>query len=395
MANDTGYFLTRSVLPVAAALVAVCLLPFELPVGMDISQILFTARTVIERGDIYGTGISLGSSDPRTFGNIGPFPYSGPPWSVPPLVLLGLFPPEKASAIWFVISVLLLCASAALITTGLSSRLRASIIIAALLSAPVQGHLIVGQTALFALIGAALVAAQGSHGSSLWMGIGFSLLSFRPHLGAPIVLLCGIGLLLLRRRGAFLRATVWTFGILISLTGVALWIDPACLVEYLDYLTALNALPSNKFCDTCSSIPVLLTGRSPTAPSSIWSERFVLWGAFFFALGYPLVRWCRSLPLIVAGAVCVALLSAPYNRNYDFVLLVLPLVIVGRQAINVSSAAGWKRPLIMALVATGALIAGVVPYGMSRAVQGDVLWLSAACGYLAVLLLNAAQRENL
>lgn len=382
--------LMRVLLPLLVGLGVLFLIPLELPVGLDLSQALLSARSVLNGGDIYGLGISGVSTDPQSFALIGSLPYPGPPWSFPPLVFLGLFTPERAAALWFILSVICLALSVTLVTAGLTNGVRVGIVISALVSAPVQGHLIVGQMTILALLGAALLAAGQRGAASRFMGVGVALLAFRPHLGLPVVLVCGLFLLRREPKDFFVAATYAT-AILLSSGIIAFVIDPKCLTAYSELMVGLNSLPSNKVCDTCSSLPVLLTDRSPYAPNSVWTQRFMVGGFVVLALGYPLIRWGRSLPIVVSGAVCVSLLSAAYNRNYDFVLLVVPLVIIARQAWALRACASRSASIALAFVATGVGIAGVLPYLVPRAVQGEILWLSALCGYGAALLVSRGE----
>ena len=223
-------------------------------------------------------------------------------------------------------------------------------------------------------------------------GIGLSLLSFRPHLGLPVVVVAGLYLLVHEPR-RFLLAATWATAIVLCLGVLAVVVDPTCLRAYPELMVALNSLPSNKVCDTCSSLPVLLTDRSPTASDSVWTERFILAGVSVPALGYPLLRWGKSLAVVVSGAVCVSLLSAPYNRNYDFVLLLVPLIIIGRRAWALGACRIGRARIALGLIATGAVIGGVLPYFVSRTVQGDILWLSALLGYVGALLVAQGPPE--
>ena len=376
--------LVRALIPLVVGLVVIAFVPLEMPVGMDFSQVLLSAQNVLTGRTVYGVGVSQVSTNPTSFGLEGVLPYPGPPWSFPLLLPLGLFSPGKAAAIWAVTTVLCLCAAIAFVSPGVSGVSMAILAIMALVSAPVQGHLIVGQFTIMAVLGLGLLIAGYRERSSLLVAVGFFLLTFRPHLGLPIVLISGLFLLFRDRKGLTQAIAIFV-SLIVCLNISALMIDSTCVSGYWEYLERLNSLPSNKVCDTCSSLPVLLTDRSPDAPNSVWTERFILSGVSLLALGSLLLRVCRSFPLVTAGAACVSLLSAPYNRNYDFVLLVLPLVIVGREAWRLKATAPPRASLALALTATGALVSGVIPYALSRTGQGYIMGVGALCVFAATL----------
>lgn len=365
-------------------------LPLELPAGMDFSHIYLSSQSVVNGGSIYGLSVSQASADRSSALLTGALPYPGPPWSFPCVVALGLFAPSHAAAIWGVVSTVCLCLTVILALPDRSNVTRALIIVLALVSAPVQGHLVIGQTTIVALLGAALAISGQRDGSALTMGVGFFLLSFRPHLGLPVVLLSLIWLFFSERRQS-LRSLASFLSLLAAFTVVALLIDPTCLTAYARYLRELNALPSNIVCDTCSSLPILLTGRSPEEVHAVWTERFLWSSGCFLVLGALLVRVRPQFPVLVGGALCITLISAPYNRNYDFALLVIPLVIVGFEAWRSRRVSRGGAACGLGLIATAGFVGGILPYGASRAAQGDLLVYSAAMGFLATVLVVGMQ----
>jgi hypothetical protein len=393
MSSHLRYNAARVILALFALGLVMYAFPFQLPAGMDFSHLYLSARSIMSGGSIYGLGISQASTDPSSMGLMGALPYPGPPWSLPLLLGLGLLPPTIAATAWGLVSVLCICASLCLVLPGTSERVKAALIVLALLSAPVQGHLIIGQMTAIALLGAALVIAGQRGSSAVMVGMGLFLLTCRPHLGGPVVVVVALGLV--GCGSPLSRKALVTFVALLSLfTVIALCLDPTCLSGYVKYLNDLNSLPSNRVCDTCSSLPVIFSGRSPDGATSIWTERF-LWSAGCYAvLGLLLARLGSQFHLLVGGALCATLIAAPYNRNYDFVLLIIPLLLAGREGWSMRGTDRRASAFALLCVGIGLAIGGILPYLIQRSLQGELLVYGAAAGFLAVLVVIQGHKET-
>lgn len=86
----------------------------------------------------------------------GEFPFPGPPWYAGILLPLGLLSPSKAALAWALLTIGLVFGTIKLVFQSSSVVSLGVLSIVALVSAPVQGHLIVGQFSLLAGFGVAL-----------------------------------------------------------------------------------------------------------------------------------------------------------------------------------------------------------------------------------------------
>ena len=104
----------------------------------------------------------------------------------------------------------------------------------------------------------------------------------------------------------------------------------------------------------------------------------------------PLVIVGLSAPLFISATVFAILLSAPYLRNYDYVLLIPPLLITAQSTVHISSPS--TRRIIWGLLALASLIAGGLPYLTDRVGQGRYLWVAPLLGYVATIELSVVVR---
>jgi hypothetical protein len=259
-----------------------------------------------------------------------------------------------------------------------------------LLAAPVEGHLIVGQFTIIVGLGISLTLWGSIHHRPALVAVGLVLTTLKPHIGLPFVTafllwsVRGAPTLVMKQAGLFVA-------LLVVLLLASLAMDPHSLSMYPGYLTTLNSLSVNKVCDTCSSIPTFVTDVWRLARGDVWRVRFVtsiLLGAILIG---PLLMLRLSAPLFVSATVFAILLSAPYLRNYDYVLLIPPLLITAQQASRVSSP--LTRRMIWSLLALGTFIAGVLPYLTDRVSQGRYLWVAPLVGYVATMVLSVVIRS--
>ncbi len=319
----------------------------------------------------------------------GAFPFPGPPWYLVVFLPLGLLFLGKAALSWALLNVGFLSLTVALTCRGLSARAVALITSIALLAAPVQGHLIVGQFSLIVGLGIALTLWASTHHRPSLVAVGLILTTLKPHIGVPFV----VAFFLWSVRGAptgVMRQAGLFVGFLVVLLLASLAIDPHSLSMYPGYLVTLNSLPVNKVCDTCSSIPTFATDIWSVASGDIWRVRFVMSSLLWAILIMPLVIVGLSAPLFISATVFAILLSAPYLRNYDYVLLIPPLLITAQSTVHISSPS--TRRIIWGLLALAILIAGGLPYLTDRVGQGRYLCVAPLLGYVATIVLSVVVR---
>jgi hypothetical protein len=370
------------------ALIVICE-PVSLPTTIDFSSLYEGLQRAYSGKMIYHLDRDL--IDPNVRGSElrGAFPFPGPPWYLVVFYPLGLLSPEKAALSWALLNVGFLSLTVALTCGGLSARAVALITSMTLIAAPVQGHLIVGQFSLIVGLGVALTLWASTHKRPGLVAVGLILTTLKPHIGLPFV----AAFLVWGARGAptevMKQAGVFV-ALLVVLLLASLAIDPRSLSMYPGYLTTLNSLPVNKVCDTCSSIPILVTDVWHLAGGDVWRVRFVTSILLGTILILPLIIIGMRAPLFVSAAVFAVLLSAPYLRNYDYVLLITPLLITAQQASQVSSLS--TRRMIWGVLTLATIIAGVLPYLTGRVAQGRYLWVAPLLGYVATVVLSGVIR---
>lgn len=343
--------------------------PIRVPADLDFSQAYLSADNIL-----HGRGIYFRSSDRALFGDSAAylpqtdFAFTGPPWYALLVSSLGFFSPEKAAVIWAALNALTLCGALLLITKHLEPRTKFLAISAALLAAPVQGLIIVGQFTMPLVLGLALILT-GEPSRPGRKALGFFLLTLRPHIGLPIIVGMIARLIIRKDRSTY---AVWIRFFLISalLLGLTALVDPGSFRAYLDYLNFLNSLDINKICDSCSSLPILMSGGLVPGGGSIWLIRFFLAAIVFAIPAWWAVRLeeDRLAALILSLA---ALIAAPYVRNYDYVTLIpiLACLAGGCDLINIEKSRLGRLAGLWAILA-----AGLFPYLIPREFTVYYLW---------------------
>ena len=374
-----------------AAILIVCQ-PITLPTDLDFSQLYISLQRAYEGKALYHLDEDLIEYNSRQNDMRGAFPFPGPPWYIALLLPLGMLSPEKAAFAWALINVVLLSFTVALTSPSYSIRTLGSVITIALLAAPVQGHLIVGQFSLITGFGIALTTWAFIRNRHALVAVGLALTTLRPHIGLPFVL-AFLFWTALRARSSFIKQAPLFLSLFVLLIAASLLIDSKSITSYPTYLTILNSLPVNKLCDTCSSIPIFATSQEHFSEYGIWPLRFALSLSFNCILIAPLMLVPMSVPLFISSTVFAILLAAPYLRNYDYVLLIPPILITIHSARQLASKAAQRK--VYGLLFCTVVIAGLFPYLTDRISQGGYLWLSPLIGYVATTLVIKEQRESL
>ena len=304
--------------------------PNVLPAGSDFSALYNTDLALVHRIPIYD--IPRVEAFAREHAGIPPekfflarFPY--PPWYALSTFYLGLLPARVAVTLWFQLNLAMLFLSVWFLTDGWSGRLRLIAFPLALFFLPVLGALSVGQYDFPVLLGTAmLMYALRKENVTLTM-LGAVLLTFKPHVGV-LILLSALGWLL-GSRSDFGRRAIRS----ILLAGVFLFIvgfvaDPAWPLSYPKMLLNYQNEGNVTACSECASLPVW---------SSRWFFDGSLTNAMWIALGllilfgilfYSIRSSFRSHELLLSAAMLVTLLASPYLYNYDYLLLLVPFVVL-------------------------------------------------------------------
>ena len=258
----------------------------------------------------------------------------------PPHLALILAPfclstPEVGATLWQFFNLALLAAtlwlSERVAGFPLGWRRRAIVYLGLLLWIPIYDHFYLGSCTLIVSASAAggLLAIQRNR---LWLG-GFLLAisAVKPHL----VVLLGAGLVLRdwRIHRSVKLGAAGVLGVLASLAlayaAAPSW--PASLMA--------NQHDAYDYWGATTSIRTLLA--TPYGPT--WLTEGIYWLGFLAAYGWMLYRWAdrqADLVLLSAQTLAVTMLAAPYAHNYDYVLLILPLLLVFQR---ISTDTPWRR----------------------------------------------------
>lgn len=365
--------------------------PSTVPDVLDFGLLYRSIERAYQGQTLYSLTPALVESNSASAELRGELPFPGPPWYTALFLPLGLLSSTQAALAWALINIGLVCGTVALVSRPLAPVSLGLVSLIALVSAPVQGHLVVGQFTIIAGFGFALTTWASRLGKPRITSLGLILTTFKPHLGLPftLVALATTGKASLRQLFAVVS---WSILLFMLLALVALLIDPTSLTSYLPYLQKLNSLPVNKVCDTCSSVPIVALRPWQNRLEQLWTARFILGGLCWLALATPLLISKTSTAVVLSGAMYIALLAAPYARNYDYVLLVAPLILNWREAAH--QLTGRELHIVQGLLVSSATLAGIVPYLTDRSLHSSYLWLAPVMGYISTMIIARRSRTG-
>lgn len=307
------------------------LVPFPLPPYLDF-QVLYHADLGFLRGiPVYDHAgqvdmiAHLAGVAPEQV-SIPSFPY--PPWYALTTVYLALLPIEMAARLWFGINLVMLLASVWLLTAGWTPKARVVSFLVAILFPPVLGSLYVGQFTFPVLLGATLMIFSIRRSDVFLAALSVAFLTFKPHLGGPVVLAALIHLYL--RRDDFSRRALKAILVTaIFLFAFGFLADPAWPVNYFRSLIGFGNGPGVSICNLCASLPITLvnlaTGKMSLGPAlPVGVMILVVLSALLFILRRDLFRAPSGL---LPAATLISLLWSPHLFNYDYILLLVPLLV--------------------------------------------------------------------
>lgn len=305
--------------------------PASLPAGSDFSALYNTDLALVNGVPIYdleaveAVAVRVSGIPPEKF-FLARFPY--PPWYALSTFYLGLLPAQSAATLWFEINLVMLFVSVWLLTDGWNGRLRLIAYPASLLFLPVLGALSVGQYDFPVLLGISLliVAIRREHVALTTLGA--VLLTFKPHIGALILLSALI--VLLARRDSFGRRAMRSILIAgVGLLLVGFLADSNWVVRYPAMLLSYQGEGNVASCSECASLPVFLS-RWLFDGSLAKATVLALVILAVFAAAFLRFRSALSnQPALLLNASTLAtLLISPYLYNYDFVLLLVPFAFL-------------------------------------------------------------------
>lgn len=304
--------------------------PTALPAHSDFSALYNTDLALVNRVPIYDLpkveALAQQHSDlpPENF-FLARFPY--PPWYALSTFYLGLLPAKVAATLWFELNLTMLFLSVWLLADGLSGRARLIAFPLALFFFPVLGALSVGQYDFPILLGTSLLIYSLRKENVVLTTLGIVLLTFKPHVGA-LILLSVLGWLFASRNDfgrRVIRSTAMAAGFLFLLGFLA---DPAWIISYPKMLLNYQTEGNVAGCSECTSLPVWLSRwlLDGSLSSATWIALTLL--ILFGILFYFLHSYFRSHELVLTVALLVTLLVSPYLYNYDFLLLLVPFAVL-------------------------------------------------------------------
>ncbi|HUH99044.1 MAG TPA: glycosyltransferase family 87 protein [Anaerolineales bacterium] len=259
------------------------------------------------------------------------FPY--PPWFALSTFYLGLLPIQSAAMLWFEINLVMLFLTVWFLSAGWPPRLRLFSFLAPFFFIPVIGTLGVGQYDFPVLLGSAMLIYAVRQQRLAPASVGAALLTFKPHVGLPILLAALLYFFL--SGGPFSRrALVWIFGGMAFLGLLGLVADPAWLIDYPHSFLTYQSGADIASCAACDSLPAWLAARFIPSPSlaqmtGIGAALFMVLLLFF---GLIRARLLKAPAHLINAAILVALLALPHLYNYDFVLLLIPFALFAGEA---------------------------------------------------------------
>lgn len=321
----SSFFLILIMLAVAVQL------PNSLPVGADFSALYYADLALVNGLRVYD--IPSMEALARSTADIPPdkffmprFPY--PPWYMLGTFYLGLLPIRSAGALWFQLNLMMLFLSVWFLTDGWNRRLRLVAFPLALFFLPALGALSVGQYDFPVLLGTSLLVYSLRRENVVLTTLGAVLLTFKPHVGA-LILLSALGWLLATKSSFGQRAmrSILMAGVFLSI--VSMIADPLWFINYPRMLLNYQGEGNVTSCSECASVPV-------------WASRWLFDGSleqaavvavillivFAFLLWFTRKSLLRSSELLVTSALMVTLLVSPYLYNYDFILLLVPFAVI-------------------------------------------------------------------
>ncbi len=329
MNRNLLFLLSFSLLAILLIVIALYV-PTSLPAHSDFSAIYNTDLALVHRVPIYdlqkveALAVQYAGIPAEKF-FLARFPY--PPWYALSTFYLGLMPAKDAATLWFELNLVMLFLSVWLLTDGWSGRLRLMAFPLALFFFPVLGALSVGQYDFPVLLGTSLLIHSLRKENVALTVAGSILLTFKPHLGA-LILLSLLGWLIYygNNFGRRLMRPLIIAGVILFAVGFIA--DPAWIISYPKMLLGYQNEGNVSACSECASLPVWLSRWffDGSLSKAAWIAIVLL--TFFAFVLYFIRSFLKSHELLLSAALLVTLLVSPYLYNYDFLLLLVPFAVL-------------------------------------------------------------------
>ena len=334
--NRPLLFLLSSFLLIAVVFAVAIYIPNTLPVGSDFSALYYADLSLVHGIRIYDIPamekLALKASGIPAENFFMPrFPY--PPWYALSTFYLGRLPIASAGTLWFELNLIMLFLSIWFLTDGWDGRLRLIAFPLGLMFLPVIGALSVGQYDFPVLLGTSMLIYSLRKENVALTTLGAVLLTFKPHIGALILL--SVLAWLIGSRNNFgrraLRSIIFA-GIFLFLVGFLA--DPGWPVNYPNMLLHYQDEGNVSSCSECANIPVyaarwFLDGSLRGAAILAFVILLILTG--IFSMQRKMLM--QAPELLLTSALLITLLASPYLYNYDFILLLVPFAVLATRNI--------------------------------------------------------------
>jgi hypothetical protein len=326
----TLLFLLSSLFLFITLFIVALYVPTSLPTNSDFSALYNTDLALVNRVPIYDLPkmeilAQQHSGIPQENFFLARFPY--PPWYTLSTFHLGVMPAQAAATLWFELNLVMLFLSIWFLTDGWNGRLRLIAFPLGLFFLPVLGALAVGQYDFPVLLGISLLIYSLRKENMVLTVVGFILLTFKPHVGA-LILLSGLGWLIGSRNSFGRRLVRPLLYAGTSLVATGFIADPAWIISYPKMLLNYQNEGNVSACSECASLPVWLSRWFFDGSLSTATRIAIVLLVILIVLFYLVRSSFKTHEILLTAALLITLLVSPYLYNYDFLLLLIPFAVL-------------------------------------------------------------------
>lgn len=183
-------------------------------------------------------------------------PYFYPPWYFLSLAFVGYLPAQVGAQVFFFVNLGLLMLLAVLVLPANTPVSVTAFKVAsanlgwAVLFVPSIATLFLGQYTLPVVMGSALFIFAAQRHNPWGMASGLALMTFKPHIGLPMLMVAGLWLLHQRRWDVLARAA----GIAVVLMALGFLADVNWIANYALALTSVQPRGEIRICETCLNL---------------------------------------------------------------------------------------------------------------------------------------------
>jgi hypothetical protein len=255
------------------------------------------------------------------------FPHPYPPWYALSTSFLAWLPPRKAVNAWMLLNIAMLVTCTGLWTIKWKPGLRLLAMLATVMFIPALGLIVVGQYSAPVLLGASLFVYATHREDAPLTALALLLMTFKPHLGLFLFPACFFWLVF--QKTPFARNVLMlTLSGLILLAALGFLADPSWPLTYPQALLAYSNISGVASLAISAGFSAMLIKLITGQGSAIWSTWLSLTIAIILLVVYWRFKVFHQLEMLIPSCVLLTLLADPYLLNYDYVLLLLPLVFL-------------------------------------------------------------------